>query len=140
MKKYLSLSLIFIFIISFSGCMTVNLAVEGYENPVVMTGNVNKEYKIVKHFKKDLRGWFTLFNLITVSDPDIQRVIVNEIKSVNGDAAINVKIVGQTTLVDGLIPIALGTLGSVINPAGFVLAYLVGARTYTVEGDIIKYQ
>jgi hypothetical protein len=42
--------------------------------------------------------------------------------------------------VDGLIPIALGTLGGLLLPPyGTVLSYLLELRTYTIEGDVIRY-
>lgn len=122
------------------GCMTVNLTTVGYDKPVSMTNNVNKKFSIVKHFNQELKGWFTIFNLVTISEPNVEEAIRREISSVQGDGAINVKIKGQITFIDGIIPFALGLIGSVaLPPAGSVLGYLVGARTYTIEGDIIKY-
>ena len=105
-----------------------------------MTNEANEDFKIVKHFSKELRGWFTVFNLVTISNPDVQRLIQNELQATGGDAVINVSIKGQTTFIDGLIPVGVSVIGSLISPYGFALGYLIGARTYTIEGDVIKYQ
>jgi hypothetical protein len=140
MKKKISILFLFVFILTIPACMTVNLAVEGIDKPVNMTSVTNKKYTIVKHFNREAKGWFTLFNLITIKDVNFDELIRKEINSVQGDAVINLQIKGQTTLVDGAIPTVLGLVGSAaLPPAGGILGYLVGARTYFIEGDVIKY-
>jgi hypothetical protein len=77
---------------------------------------------------------------VTISDLNVQRIIQNEVMSAQGDAAININIQGQTTFIDGAIPVALGVIGFLVAPPGGAYAsYLIGARTYTVEGDVIRY-
>lgn len=140
MKKIFTILIISIFLLIIPGCMTVHLTVEGYDKPVSMTNNVNKNFVIVKHFKRELKAVFVIFNLVTVSNPQIEKVIRNEVLSAQGDAAINVKIQGQITFVDGFVPVALGVIGAVVAPPyGAYISNLIGLRTYTVEGDIIKY-
>ncbi len=140
MKLKITLIIVGLIIISFTGCMTVNLTAEGVEKTVAMSSNVNKKYTIVKHFSKDLKGYFTIFNLVTISDPKVSELIRNELISAQGDAVINIKIQGQTTFIDGLVPIGLGVIGGIIAPPyGTFASYLIGLRTYTVEGDVIKY-
>lgn len=131
------IGLIFLFM-TFLGCMTVHLVADKVNEPVNMTQNVNKNYTIVKYFKHSVKGIFTLFNLVTISNPDIQKIIEKELE--NGDAVVNIKITGQTTFIDGLIPVAVGVIGSfVIPPYGSFLSNMIGLRTYTVEGYVVKY-
>lgn len=140
MKKSITFLVIGLSFLIVPACMTVHLSAEGYDKPASMTSNVNKKFTIVKHFKRNLKGWFAIFNLITISDPDIQRVIQNEVMSAQGDAAINLKIQGQTTFLDGAIPVALGVIGALVAPPGGIYASnLIGVRTYTIEGDVIRY-
>lgn len=141
MKKFFLVSTIAVFLLSFIGCMTVNLTSEGIDKPVSMTNNVNQQnFTVIKHIKRDVKGIFTLFNLVTISDTKINDILRSELQASQGDAVINVKIKGQTTLVDGAIPLAATFVGSLISPVvGFLAAYMIGLRTYTVEGDIIRY-
>jgi len=75
-----------------------------------------------------------------VVNPDLAKVVREEIAAARGDAVVGIRIKGQTTLVDGLIPIVLGTLGGLLLPPyGTVLSYLLELRTYTIEGDVIRY-
>jgi hypothetical protein len=133
MKQAIAFLIIGLSLLMFPACMTVHLTAEGYDKPASMSNNVNKKYTIVKHFSRNLKGWFAIFNLVTVSNPDVQRIIQNEVMSAQGDAVINVKLEGQTTFIDGAIPVALGVIGALVAPPGGVYAsYLIGARTYTV--------
>jgi hypothetical protein len=120
--------------------MTVLLTSEGVEKPVDMTSNVNKKFTIVKHFERELKGYFVVFNLITVSDPNIKNAMQDELLNGKGDAIINVKIKGQTTFLDGCLSVGVGILGGLaLPPYGVYLGDLIGARTYTIEGDVIRY-
>ena len=140
MKKCLLLSIIGLTLLSFVGCATVHLTAIGIKKPAAMTSNVNKEFTIVRHFSRDLRGYFTIFNLVTISNPNVSKVIEEEITAGQGDAVINIAIKGQTTFIDGAVPVLLGILGAIIVPPyGVYASNLVGMRTYTVEGDVIKY-
>jgi hypothetical protein len=54
----------------------------------------------------------------------------------------NLKIKGQDTFIDQIIPIGVGFLGLIImpeSPIGLFAAYMIGMRTYTIEGDIVRY-
>jgi hypothetical protein len=133
--KRISLVLV---VILFSGCMTVQLDSIGIEKSIGMTANINKKFTVVHHFREDVKGWFTLFDLITISNPDVSGLLQKEV--VDGDAITNLKIQGQTTFVDALVSIGAGAAGVLIGgAAGANAAYLISARTYTVEGDVVKY-
>jgi hypothetical protein len=133
-KTHLQVKVIFmvLLIFIFVGCETVHL--------ISMTPNINREFTIIKHFKRDLKAWFTILGLVTISDPKVEEVIREEILKAQGDRVVNLEITGQTTILDGLIPVAVGNVGFLVAPPyGVYAAYLIGARTYTIEGDIIKY-
>lgn len=139
-KKVLIFFIAAVYLLFLAGCMTVRLTAEGLENPVAMTGNVNKKYTIVKHFSSDLKAWFALFDLVTISEPNVREALHNEILSAHGDAVINVKIQGHTTFTDGAFASAVGIIGALVLPAyGVSMTHLLNIRTYTVEGDVIKY-
>ena len=141
-------------LVLFSGCMTVELS-SNSATPVMMSGVPDRNYTVVRSFSVAHRGWFTLFDLITLSNPDIQKTLDDELARSGGDAVINVKIVGQTTFVDGIIPIGMSMAGSLLGYAiatdpytgityGTALGSLAGsmlsARTYTISGDVIRYK
>lgn len=140
MSKMYAIFVVLVISLSGGGCMTVQLSTDGIDKTVAMTSDVNKTFTIVRRFNQDLKGWFTLFNLITITDPRVSDLVRNELSAARGDAVINLRIQGQTTFVDGLIPIALGIVGGLAAPPfGFFASNLIGVRTYTVQGDIIKY-
>lgn len=139
MKKSLILSIVAACLLSLVGCMTVMLTAEGVDKPAAMTSNVNKKFTIVKHFSRDIKAIFVIFNLVTVTNPKVNEVIRNEIVAGHGDAVINITIKGQTTFIDGLVPVAAGVAASFLSPFGIFAFNLIGLRTYTVEGDVIKY-
>ena len=140
-------------LVVFSGCMTVELASDSSE-PIMMSGSPDRDFAVVRSFEVSHRGWFTLFDLVTITNPAIQLTLDSELKRAGGDAIINVEIVGQTTFVDGLIPVGMtlaGTLlGQVLAPdpylgltygtaLGSLAGAMLSARTYTISGDVIKY-
>jgi len=141
-KTHLQVKVIFmvLLIFIFVGCETVHLTAVRVEKPISMTPNINREFTVIKHFKRDLKAWFTILGLVTISNLKVEEVIREEILKAQGDGVVNLEITGQTTILDGLIPVAAGTVGFLVAPPyGAYAAYLIGARTYTIEGDIIKY-
>ena len=139
MKRLFKLLIIGVGLLTVVGCANVYLSANTVDKPVMMNVGPQKDFEIVKHFQRPLRAYFAIFDLVTISNPEVERVVEEEIKSVNGDAVINLKIHGQTSVIDAVIPIALGVIGGMIAPPyGSYAHYLIGARTYTVEGDVIK--
>jgi hypothetical protein len=139
MKTFITLSVVLFMVITNSGCMTVNLSATGYDKTASLT-STERKFTIVKHFSKDMKSFYVVLNLIPLSEPNISDLLRDETTSAHGDAFINLKIQGETTLTDIAIPVVLGVVGSALFPkGGAFIGGLVGARTYTVEGDIIKY-
>ncbi len=140
MKKVLIISVAMVSMFALAGCETVMLTAEGIPQPASMTGNVNKKYTIVKHFSRSLKGWFMVFDLITVSNPSVQKLVHNEILSAQGDAVINIRIKGQTTFWDDVPPVVLSVVGTLVAPPwGSLAGDIVSSRTFTVSGDVIRY-
>lgn len=122
-----------------AGCMTVNIEATGFDKTASFTGT-DRKFTIQKHFTRELKSWYLLLNLIPVSGPDIAQILRDETASAKGDAVINIKVKGEIKLADAGVPVAMAVLGSIIYRQGGALAGLiVGVRTYTIEGDVIKY-
>jgi len=124
MKKFVVLFAAALISVSLVSCMKVELNAEGVSKNVSMTGT-SRKYTVLHHFRTDLTGFFVVFNLVTISNPDIAKEVNNQITTAQGDAVINLTIHGETNIVDGLV--------------SYVTYTLLGLRTYTVEGDVIKY-
>ncbi|MBX7151953.1 hypothetical protein K1X84_09960 [bacterium] len=133
-------SIIFtLMIVLINSCATVYLNADGVEKNVSMT-NTDRKFTIVRHFNKSIKATFMIFDLATVNNPDVAKAINDELISAKGDAVTNLKIKGQMTFVDGLVPFSLGFIGAVVAPPyGGYISVLIGLRTYTIEGDVIQY-
>lgn len=132
--------LLFTLILLLPGCSTVELSTRSLDVPVSFSGNVNKKFVVVKHFRREAKAWFVFFNIVTISEPEVGAIIKEEMLSALGDAVANVSIQGQTSLSDGGVSLLVSAIGlAVAPPLGFAAGYIVGARTYTIEGDIIRY-
>jgi len=127
----------------FLSCTTIHLNSGPITNSVDMTNKVDRKYRIIRHFDREVKGWFTINGLVTIADVDnkFQRLVLEELQATRGDAVINVRVKGQTDIVDVLIPLAPGVIGALISyPWGAYASWLICSRTYTIEGDVIKYE
>ena len=145
----------FIGIVFLTGCMTVDLKSDSVLQPVAMSADINREYEIVGRFEKEVRVWFTLYSLITINPPDIDKLIEDELRRAKGDAVVNLRIRGQQAVFDYLIPTAIMSVGLSLTVTGtlqldtglsalgslFTLAAgQIASRTYTIEGDVVRYK
>ena len=92
-----------------ASCATVDLRLKNMTQPVTMSAEIDVEVATVKHFEKTVRVWFTLYDLVTLNQPDIDKILEKELRDANGDAIVNLKIKGQDTAIDRIIPIAIST-------------------------------
>lgn len=137
MKKYLPVILI---LLLFCGCANVHLKGTDLEYPAQFSSEKERPFTIVKSINFNSKGVFLYFNLLTGKNPDFEKAINDEIAAAQGDAIINLQIHGKTTLIDGFIPLSLSIAGLAVAPPGGILAgTLIGFRTYTISGDIIRY-
>jgi hypothetical protein len=140
--------------VAFAGCMTVALESDSAV-PVMMPGAPEQDFTVVRPFETSHQGWFTLYDLVTINNPGIQKTLDAELKRSDGDAIINLKIVEQTTAIDGLVPIGISlagyALGVTLAPdvytgiaygsaIGSIAAAMLSSRTYTISGDVIRYK
>ena len=140
MKKHGLHLILCLFCLLFISCSTVHLTSGGFNRPASMNSIINEKYEVVKHFSVETKGWFTLASLYTFKDTNVQKILQNELDSVQGDAIVNVKIKGQTTFVDSVLPMGLYCVAIAVNPyLAFVSFMIPTSRTYTIEGDVIKY-
>lgn len=140
MKKYEVQLVLCLFSLLFIGCSTVHLTSGGFNRPASMNSIINEKYGVVKHFSIETKGWFTLAGLYTFRDTNIQKILQNELDSAQGDAIVNIKIKGQTTFIDYLLPMGIYSVATIVDPRLFLAMYIVPtSRTYTIEGDVIKY-
>lgn len=135
-------TIVFIILFTLCGCRTVDLSVYDNSKPVSFNRTSNRQDVFVRHFSRDAKAYFTMFNLITAKNVEFDKIIQEELNANNGDGIINLKIKGQDTFIDQIIPVAVGMFGIIImpnTPIGVFAAYMIGLRTYTIEGDIVRY-
>ena len=129
------------------GCASytgVFLSVNGEDKPVSMTSNVNKEYRVVKHFRVEQRSplLFLVRMFPVPAQPDLAAMMRPDLIANGGDAVVNLKMTGEASLGDVLLPVGVGVFGGLVYPALFfaiTLPIFEDLKTYTVEGDIVKY-
>lgn len=122
------------------GCATVQIDMRDLDGAAAMTADLNRDYDVVAHFSRSTQAQFAFFDLVTIKEPEIQEILETELRAAWGDAITNITLKGQMTFVDGAISVAAGVLcGLIWPPYGFYAVSLFGFRTYTVEGDVIKY-
>lgn len=139
MKNQILLAVTLMMLFGSSGCMSVDLTAAGYDKTASMT-STDRKFTIMKHFSREVKCWYTLVNLIPLTQPNVAEILTEETASAHGDAVINLSIHGQTKLADAAVPVALSVLGSMASPQrGAFAGLLIGTRTYTVEGDVIHY-
>lgn len=140
MKKSLPIILTLSIFLLICGCANIHLKGTSLEYPAQFSTEKEKAYTVVKSINLSSKSAFVYFNLMTLKNPDFEKAINEEIAAVQGDAIINLQIHGKTTLVDGFIPLSLAVAGAMIAPPGGILiGSLITFRTFTISGDIIRY-
>ena len=130
-----------------TGCASftsVSLSVNRGDKVVSMTSNINKEYRFIKHVK--IQQKIPLLFLVRINpgsgSPDLDELLQPEFAETPGDAIVNVKIKGEAALGDFVLPIGMGVVGAFVFPPLLFIAMFPlyeDLKTYTVEGDIVKY-
>ena len=129
--KGLTLFLVAVCLLIFSGCATIALDGRSAEHKIEMTASGEKPYEVIKSFSiNDKAAW--IIGLIPVNLPAgdnntyLGTLLDQQVREADGDGAINVKIRAQNQFVDILLNAV--TLG------------IYYPRTVTISGDIIKYR
>ena len=82
------------------------------------------DYEVVGKFNYETKAVFIILQLITVKDAEIDKAIQKQVRKLEGDGVINLKIHEQYDFVDFVVAVFAGGI--------------VDTRTVKVNGDIIK--
>lgn len=129
--KGLTLTLVALGLLIFSGCTTIAFDGTKAEHKVEMTATGERQYEVVKSFTmNDKAGW--IIGIIPVNLPAgdnhtyLSTILDQQVREAGGDGIINLKIRAQQQFVDFLL--------QVVSFGVYV------PRTVTISGDIIKYR
>ncbi len=103
-------------------CYTLETVNSPTDVPVQLSNASNQS--VIGHFEHSMWIHHFIDGLVNASDPDISKMIANQVKLKGGTAAVNVKITYQMTFVNGLL--------------NLITFELYNPFTLTVEGDIVK--
>ncbi len=92
-----------------AGCMSVNIEASGGDAPVSLSAEVNRDYRVVEHFREQTSAWF-VSQMITISHPKVERIVEQQLRRHRGDAVVNLRITGRNTFGDSLAPLGAGLL------------------------------
>jgi len=145
-KKILRAATVLFIFIFCEGCASytsVSLS-SNQSRTVSMTANINREYRVIKHIRVEQKLPFLFIVRMSPEHghPDLDEMLQPEIDASQGDAVVNVKIKGEAELGDVFLPVGIGVLGGIAFAPLFVIAAIPlyeDLKTYTVEGDIVKY-
>ncbi|MCH7681646.1 hypothetical protein IID10_20160 [candidate division KSB1 bacterium] len=122
-KSNAMLAFVVILIIAFSqGCFTLNQIGSTKDSGIEMTNSENASS--IKNFTKTKKVNHFLWGLVSPADPQVEKLISEEVKANNGTRAVNVKLKYQQTFGNGFL--TLITLG------------IYSPFTLTVSGDVVR--
>ena len=122
-KSNAMLAFVVILIIAFSqGCFTLNQIGSTRDSGIEMTNSENASS--IKNFTKTKKVNHFLWGLVSPADPQVEKLISEEVKANNGTRAVNVKLKYQQTFGNGFL--TLITLG------------IYSPFTLTVSGDVVR--
>ena len=104
------------------GCFTLNQIGSTRDSGIEMTNSENASS--IKNFTKTKKVNHFLWGLVSPADPQVEKLISDEVKANNGTRAVNVKLKYQQTFGNGFL--TLITLG------------IYSPFTLTVSGDVVK--
>ena len=130
-----------------NGCASsgsVYLSMNRGDKVMSMTPNINREYRLIKHIRAEQKSplLFIVRMVPAEARPDLDGMVLPELTAAQADAMVNMKLKGETSLGDALLPIAVGLFGGLAFPPLFVVMtfpIFEDLKTYAVEGDIVKY-
>jgi hypothetical protein len=93
---------------------------------IAMSSGGLRPYDVIGTFAVPLKAKWIFYGAGTLADPDVRGAVEGEVKKAGGDGAVNVVIRGKTRFGDLLIT--------------GILIDLYSQRTYTVEGEVIRYR
>ena len=122
-KSNAMLAFVVILTIAFlQGCFTLNQIGSTRDSGIEMTNSENASS--IKNFTKTKKVNHFLWGLVSPADPQVEKLISDEVKANNGTRAVNVKLKYQQTFGNGFL--TLITLG------------IYSPFTLTVSGDVVR--
>ena len=122
-KSNAMLALVILFTLAFSqGCFTLNQIGSTKDSGIEMTNSENATS--IKNFTTTKKVNHFLWGLVSPADPQVEKLISDEVKANNGARAVNVKLKYQQTFGDGFL--TLITLG------------IYSPFTLSVSGDVVN--
>jgi hypothetical protein len=122
MKRLPLAVLLVALLLVFPACYTLDTV--NTQIPISMQVTNASGQSVVGHFESSVWVHHFIIGLVSANDPDVAKMIANQVKMKGGTGAVNVKITYQMSFVNGLLNII--TL-QIYNPF-----------TLTVEGDVVK--
>jgi hypothetical protein len=130
-----------------TGCASftsVTVESRGVMKPISMTSNINREYSVVKHFKREQKAPFLFLARLNPGGGtfNLDEELQDEPGFGEGDALVNTSVKSQVAFGDILFPIVVGVGGGLIFPPFFFFLacpFYEDLKTCVVEGDIVKY-
>jgi len=122
MKNLSSVILLIAVIFVFPACYTLNTVNSPTDVPIQISNA--KEQNIIGHFESSMWVNHFIAGLVTPNDPDVSKIVAEQVKMKGGTGAVNVKVNYQMTFVNGLLN---GITAGIYNPF-----------TLKIEGDVVK--
>ena len=89
-----------LFAIAVSGCYTVNVIGTPAEQALSLSNQPSGT--LVKHFSTSIWVHHLIWGLVSLNDPDVAKILSDEVKASGGTHAVNIKVNYQATFVNGL--------------------------------------
>lgn len=129
------------------GCASmssVTVESKGFMKPISMTPNINREYSVIKHFKREQKAPFLFLTRLSPTGAafNLDEELLEEPGFAEGDAVVNASVKSQLAMGDLLFPLVVGIGGGLIFPPFFFFLacpFYEDLKTCVVEGDIVKY-
>lgn len=122
MKWTTLLFVLVILAVAISGCYTVNVIGTPADQPLSLSNQPSGT--LVKHFSTSVWVHHLIAGLVPLNDPDVAKILSDEVKASGGTHAVNIKVNYQMTFVNGLLNVITW---EIYNPF-----------TLTIEGDVVK--
>jgi hypothetical protein len=111
-----------VFAVAISGCYTVNVIGTPADQTLSLSNHPSGT--LVKHFSTSMWVHHLIAGLVPLNDPDVAKILSDEVKAAGGTHAVNIKVNYQMTFVNGLLNLITW---EIYNPF-----------TLTIEGDVVK--
>jgi len=133
-----------------TSCASMNF--ESSSRDLITLSSVDKSnYEVVGHFREEVRVFFTLAGLITLQQPEVDKIVRRYVIQYGGDGVANLTIRTETGVWDYLVSLGIGlstglllsaSAGSYATVTTFSTGVSLGSllltsRTAILEGNVI---